>query len=72
MGMRVFLTGAVVLTISLPAQEIRTTQVAANISAPTDIQNAGDGSGFVLEFGKRLVEVNVIKTLSHFLHHSLF
>jgi uncharacterized protein (TIGR03437 family) len=43
--MRVFIKGAVALAISLPAQEIRTTQVASNISAPTDIQNAGDGSG---------------------------
>src|ERR1700682_2132964 len=43
--MRVFIAGAVALAISLPAQEIRTTQVASNISAPTDIQHAGDGSG---------------------------
>src|SRR5689334_8750882 len=27
------------------AQEIRTVQVVSGISAPTDIQNAGDGSG---------------------------
>src|SRR4051794_12401980 len=34
-----------ILVSQLSAQEIRTVQVASGISAPTDIQNAADGSG---------------------------
>ena len=30
---------------ALAAQEIRTVQIATGLPAPTDIQNAGDGSG---------------------------
>jgi len=33
------------LAFTIFGQEIRTTQIASGISAPTDIQNAGDGSG---------------------------
>jgi hypothetical protein len=35
----------ILLAAGLSAQEIRTVQVASGISAPSDIQNAGDGSG---------------------------
>src|SRR5438105_5452875 len=36
---------SVILAAQPSAQEIRTVQVASGISLPTDIQNAGDGSG---------------------------
>jgi uncharacterized protein (TIGR03437 family) len=41
--MRVLLAAGI--TLQLFSQEVRTTQVASGITAPTDIQNAGDGSG---------------------------
>lgn len=48
--MRIF-SLAVAASLLMQAQEIRLTPVVAGLSAPTDIQNAGDGSGrlFVVE-----------------------
>ena len=43
--MRVVTAAAIVFAVHLSAQEIRTVQVATGISGPTDIQNAGDGTG---------------------------
>src|SRR5438477_552021 len=36
---------AFVLSLPLVAQEISTTQVITGVPSPTDVQNAGDGSG---------------------------
>ncbi|MGH9657467.1 MAG: PQQ-dependent sugar dehydrogenase, partial [Bryobacteraceae bacterium] len=43
--MSILRAGVVCLALSLPAQEIRMTRIASGIVLPTDIQNAGDGSG---------------------------
>ena len=43
--MRWWLAALPALASQLSAQEIRTVQVATGIAAPTDIQNAADGSG---------------------------
>ena len=44
-GMKPCVTAVLAFVISAGAQELRTTQVASGIAAPTDIQNANDGSG---------------------------
>jgi uncharacterized protein (TIGR03437 family) len=43
--MKSVLIAALGLAMGLSAQEVRLTQIASGISGPTDIQNAGDGSG---------------------------
>src|SRR5438067_1740996 len=43
--MRVFLATALIVPLQLIGQEIQTVQIASGITAPTDIQNAADGSG---------------------------
>jgi uncharacterized protein (TIGR03437 family) len=43
--MRFSFAAGLALATSLFGQEIRTVQIASGIEAPTDIQNAGDGSG---------------------------
>jgi uncharacterized protein (TIGR03437 family) len=43
--MRISLAVVLLLATPLAAQEIQLVRVASGISAPTDIQNAGDGSG---------------------------
>src|SRR5690349_12693664 len=42
---RTLAVAVMALTVHISAQEIRTTQIASGLQAPTDIQNAGDGSG---------------------------
>ncbi|HEV3197194.1 MAG TPA: PQQ-dependent sugar dehydrogenase [Bryobacteraceae bacterium] len=43
--MKFLIAAGMLLSMRLPAQEFRLVQVASGIDAPTDIQNAGDGSG---------------------------
>jgi uncharacterized protein (TIGR03437 family) len=43
--MRFSFAAGLALAASLAGQEIRTVQIASGVEAPTDIQNAGDGSG---------------------------
>ena len=43
--MKFLMAAGLALAMRLPAQEFRLVQAASGIGAPTDIQNAGDGSG---------------------------
>jgi uncharacterized protein (TIGR03437 family) len=43
--MRILLCACLCFAVPLPAQELRTTQIASGVNSPTDIQNSGDGSG---------------------------
>jgi uncharacterized protein (TIGR03437 family) len=68
--MRTLIAAGLILAMRLPGQQFRLLPVASGIVAPTDIQNAGDGSGrlfFVQQNGIVRLSRNGAATLATFL-----
>ncbi|MBZ5618430.1 MAG: PQQ-dependent sugar dehydrogenase [Acidobacteriia bacterium] len=69
-SMKTLMAAGLVLAMQLAGQEIRLVQAATGIGAPTDIQNAGDGSGrlfFVQQNGIVRLFRNGVLSLQPFL-----